>query len=269
MEVAGDSGMSHDGSKVPPDFRELYHTESWGADFILPQTSKVDFKTRLTALSKTKNIYFSGYLTQDNEGGLHYHLTRNTRSDLSAMPGLMAQINSEFGVNGSVEEAGTEPEFRVVFGLEEGYSENIKRGVLKQIEKGEITSLEQARQELREKLPDIPALEDLVEAQDLVAFQQKLAEKNLAITHTQTEVASELSGQVVLQGAEIFGAQPPNEYLKSGGNYSEPAVVITGNMKFLMVIYRLAEKFNQQRIIVEDLKNKKIWVVETSKLVKS
>lgn len=49
----------------------------------------------------------------------------------------------------------------------------------------------------------------------------------------------------------------------SWGKYTEPAVVIEGDPKYLDKVYLLEEKFHQSRFVVNDLYKKTCYLVET------
>ncbi|MBI3591793.1 MAG: hypothetical protein HY094_10500 [Candidatus Melainabacteria bacterium] len=74
--------------------------------------------------------------------------------------------------------------------------------------------------------------------------------------HTIEEVRTELGNSFDLTQAEICAVRP-------AGKYTEPAVVITGDLSQVEKVYLLAEKFNQARFTVEDLSHDVSYVVET------
>ena len=74
--------------------------------------------------------------------------------------------------------------------------------------------------------------------------------------HTIEEVQTELGDSFNLTKAEICAVRP-------SGKYTEPAVVITGDLSQIEKVYLLAEKFNQARFTVENLYRDVSYVVET------
>ncbi len=74
--------------------------------------------------------------------------------------------------------------------------------------------------------------------------------------HTIEEVRHELGDDFNLTKAEICAIRPQ-------GKYTEPAVVITGDLSKIKKVYLLAEKFKQARFTVEDLYHDAAYTVET------
>ena len=84
---------------------------------------------------------------------------------------------------------------------------------------------------------------------------QELYEKSNKL-HTIEEVEAELGSGFDLTPVEIYRIRPQ-------GKYTEPAVIIKGDLSQIEKVYSLAEKFKQARFTVEDLYNDAAYVVET------
>lgn len=78
--------------------------------------------------------------------------------------------------------------------------------------------------------------------------------------HTIQEVAHSL-GDVALQPATIFASHLRND--GSIADYREPAVVITTSPEGVETVLWLADKFGQERVVVEDFANQHTYSVET------
>ena len=99
-----------------------------------------------------------------------------------------------------------------------------------------------------EDLSDSPKFRIVLGLRELYETSNKL--------HTIKEVQTELGSGFDLTQAEIVAVRP-------SGKYTEPAVVITGDLSQIEKVYLLAEKFNQERFTVENLYNDESYVVET------
>ena len=84
---------------------------------------------------------------------------------------------------------------------------------------------------------------------------QELYEKSNKL-HTIEEVQNELGAGFNLTPGDICAVRPQ-------GKYTEPAVIIKGDLSQVEKVYLLAEKFKQARFTVEDLYNDAAYVVET------
>ncbi len=81
-------------------------------------------------------------------------------------------------------------------------------------------------------------------------------EREEPMTHNPLEVQNHLGENFKLTEGEIYSVGP-------WGKYTEPAVVIEGDLSNLNKVYELAEKFHQSRIAVEDLQKAQSFMVET------
>ncbi len=96
-------------------------------------------------------------------------------------------------------------------------------------------------------------ISDLPQFRVLLGLREFYEESNKL--HTIEEVQNELGNNFNLTKAEICSVGP-------WGKYTEPAVVIQGDLAQIEKVYLLAEKFNQARFAVEDLYNGKSHMVE-------
>lgn len=148
---------------------------------------------------------------------------------------------------------------RVLLGLEEGYDNYKKKDIITLIDNGTITQLDKAIQKTREMISDTSKLQ-LDKLGTLEELKTKLISQDLAKIHTIKEVKEILqydkSKEIVLTPAKILS-------VGTWGTYTEKAVVIEAPISELDKIYNLATQFKQARIAVEDLKERKSYMVET------
>jgi hypothetical protein len=105
-----------------------------------------------------------------------------------------------------------------------------------------------ATEEQRVESPRFRVLFGLVEGYDA----------SKAITHTPTEIRTQLGDEVAITPVEIFAIGGARAV-----KYTEPAVVVEGPMTELPKVYDLADAFHQDRIIIEDLSKGVSYTVET------
>ncbi len=77
------------------------------------------------------------------------------------------------------------------------------------------------------------------------------------VVHTPEEIKNILGDSFVVESVEILGI--------GGGRdrYVEPAAVVEGDLAKLNQVYELADRFRQERIIVQDMQAGKSYAVET------
>lgn len=104
-----------------------------------------------------------------------------------------------------------------------------------------------SREEKKTEQPRFRVLFGLVEGYDPAQ----------TVTHTPEEIKEILGDTFTVESAEILAI--------GGGRdrYVEPAAVIEGDLAQLNKIYELADRFRQERIVVQDMKAGKSYAVET------
>lgn len=107
-----------------------------------------------------------------------------------------------------------------------------------------------AREERRAESPRFRVLFGLVEGYDAAQ----------AVVHSPEEVVSALSAL-----GSAFKVQRVEILAVGGGRdlYTEPAVVIEGDLSEINKVYQLADQFRQERIVVQDMQAGKSYAVET------
>lgn len=242
-------------------FRELAPEEFWGGYVSLDGISQNDFSEKIKETAKEIDFTYSGYITEEE-----YYFSRYPRRAFGPVAPVekyqeaLRTLSEKLGSKSKEETKSKELKFRVLLGLEEGYLEHKKKQFFEEIEKEEIVELEEIKEkvqkligqsteviELREKIKNAESIEDIKDI---------LNSENLSKNHTIEEVKSELGDSFILKEASIYTAGP-------WGEYKEPAVVIEGDSKRIHDVYNLAEKFKQERIAVENLKEGKSYMVET------
>jgi hypothetical protein len=243
------------------NFRELAPEEFWSGSVSIEEIPQEQLTEKIKEASKETGVTYSGYISEGR-----YHFSRYPRRTFGPIPSIdkyreMLDVLAS-KLDGVKEEESTtkEPKFRVLLGLGEGYSDYKKRTIVEKIDKGELKDAKIAKAEiektigqaiiqngLQEKINDAGSLEEI---------KNILNENNLVKMHTLGEVKSELGDDFDLKEITIYA-------VGSWGNYEEPAILIEGDPTNLSKVYSLAEKFKQNRIAVENLKERKSHMVET------
>lgn len=115
-----------EGEEWRKDFRELAPAPLWGATLEVPGTAD-DFKKMLLAAAQRTDKNHFGYFLYPAGGTVQYHLSKYPRRKYGPIPSddAMRKQLSDFQATTSVscheQHIPTQPRFRVVFGLEEGY----------------------------------------------------------------------------------------------------------------------------------------------------
>ncbi|PIP27227.1 MAG: hypothetical protein COX30_03030 [Candidatus Moranbacteria bacterium CG23_combo_of_CG06-09_8_20_14_all_39_10] len=242
-------------------FRELKPEEFWGGSVSLEGISQEEFAQKIKEAAEETGFTYSGYTS-----GEEYHFSRYPRRAFGPVAPIekhqeaLKTLAGKLGVEEKEEAKTEEPRFRVLLGLEEGYSEYKKKSIVEKIDKGEISDLETAKSEIEKLIGQAVRENNIADkinvAESLEEIKNILSQTNLGKNHTLEEVQAELGEGFDLRNASIYSAG-------SWGNYQEPAVVIEGNQANLSKVYALAEKFKQARIAVENLKDGKSHMVET------
>jgi len=243
------------------EFRDLKPEEFWGGSVSLEGIPQDKFAQKIREAAEETGFTYSGYIS-----GEEYHFSRYPRRAFGPVAPIekhqeaLKALAGKLGVAEKEEPKIEEPKFRVLLGLEEGYSEYKKRNIIEKIDKGEILDLETAKSEIEKLIGQAVRENNIMDKINVAGSLEKakdiLNQTNLGKNHTLEEVQAELGEGFDLKNANIYSAGP-------WGSYQEPAVVIEGNQNNLSKVYALAEKFKQARIAVENLKNGKSHMVET------
>ena len=245
------------------EFRELAPEEFWGGSVEVTGIPLEEFSRLIKEAAEEQGFTYSGYRIDKPNGNFEYHFSRYPRrafgpvAPIETYQTALKKLAEKLGVEGREEEKSGEPRFRVLLGLQEGYTSYKVKNILKEIEEGIVSDIETAKQKLREEVEDIEHFGiDLNSISTLDELLELLQHTNFSKDHSPEEVASILGEDFQLTPAEIQSVGP-------WGEYKEPAVVIEGNKDDLKKVYKLAEQFHQARIAVEDLQEGKSWMVET------
>jgi len=245
------------------EFRELRPEEFWGGSVSVEKLSDEEFAQKIGEAANELGFTYSGYRIPKGEESFDYHFSRYPRRAFGPVAPIekhqeaLRKLAEKLGTKGKEEERTEQPKFRVLLGLQEGYDEYKKRGIVERISKGEIATLESARQAIESEIDDISKFGiDLGKFTNLDELKDALEKANFGKDHTLEEVQQELGDEFDLTQAEIYSAGP-------WGKYTEPAIVIEGDKKQAQKVYNLAEKFRQARIVLEDLQAGQSHMVET------
>lgn len=242
-------------------FRELAPEEFWGGSVSMKGISQEEFAQKIKEAAEETGFTYSGYTS-----GEEYHFSRYPRRAFGPVAPIekhqeaLKTLAEKLRVEEKEEAKMEEPRFRVLLGLEEGYSEGKKKSIIEKIDKGELVDIESTKTEIEKLIGQTIKennLQDKINAaESLEEIKDILSQTALGKNHIIEEVQTELGEGFDLRNASIYSAG-------SWGNYQEPAVVIEGNQANLSKVYALAEKFKQARIAVENLKDGKSHMVET------
>lgn len=243
--------------------RELRPEEFWGGSISVENLSDEEFAQKISEAANELGFTYSGYRISKDEEGFDYHFSRYPRRAFGPVAPVarhqeaLQKLAKKLGVEGKEEKKVEQPRFRVLLGLQEGYAEYKKRGVVERIGKGEITTLEEAKKAIAPEIGDLSEFGiDVGKFTNLEELKGVLEKANFGKDHTLEEVQKELGDEFDLTQAEIYSAGP-------WGKYTEPAIVIEGDKTQVQRVYALAEKFRQARIAVEDLQAGQSHMVET------
>ena len=244
------------------EFRELRPEEFWGGSVSVENLSDEEFAQKIGETANELGFTYSGYRVQKDEAGFDYHFSRYPRRAFGPVAPIekhreaLQKLAEKLGTKGKEEKA-EQPKFRVLLGLQEGYGEYKKRGIVERIGKGEITTLKDARQAIESEIGDLSEFGiDASKFTTLDELKEVLEKANFGKDHTLEEVQRELGDEFDLTQAEIYSAGP-------WGKYTEPAIIIEGDKTQAQKVYALAEKFRQARVAMEDLQAGQSHMVET------
>lgn len=258
-----DSLPSQEQVQQKKEFRELRPEEFWGGSVSIENLSDEEFAQKIGEAANELGFTYSGYRIQKGEEGFDYHFSRYPRRAFGPVAPIekhqeaLTKLAEKLGTKGKEEKRVEQPKFRVLLGLQEGYGEYKKRGIVERISKGEIATLENAQQVIESEIGDLSEFGiDISKFTTLDELKEVLEKANFGKDHTLEEVQRELGDEFNLTQAEIYSVGP-------WGKYTEPAIIIEGNKKQMQKVYALAEKFRQARIAVEDLQVGQSYMVET------
>ncbi|HAB53992.1 hypothetical protein A2480_00545 [Candidatus Uhrbacteria bacterium RIFOXYC2_FULL_47_19] len=240
------------------EVRELAPEEFWGGSVTLGELSEEEFAQRIGEVANELSFTYSGYRVSGN-----YYFSRYPRRAFGPVAPVgkyqeaLQKLAEKLGTVGNEEKKSEQPKFRVLLGLQEGYAEHKKRGVIERIGKGEITDIEKAKEIVRVEIDGLSEVGiDIDKFSSIEELRDVIEKTNLGKNHTLAEVQEALGEGFDLVSAEIYSAG-------SWGKYTEPAIIIEGDKSQLQKVYALAEKFRQARIAVEDLQDGQAHMVET------
>ena len=245
------------------EFRELRPEEFWGGSVSVEGLSDEEFAQKISGAANELGFTYSGYRIPKGEENFDYHFSRYPRRAFGPVAPVekhqeaLQKLAEKLGTKGEEEKKAEQPRFRVLLGLQEGYAEYRKRGVVERMGKGEITTLEDAKKAIGSEIGDLTEFGiDIEKFVNIEELKEVLEKANFGKDHTLEEVQKELGEGFDLTQAEIYSAG-------SWGKYTEPAIVIEGDKVQIKKVYALAEKFRQARIAVEDLQAGQSHMVET------
>lgn len=245
------------------EFRELRPEEFWGGSVSVESLSDEEFAQKISEAANELGFTYSGYRIPKGEEGFDYHFSRYPRRAFGPVAPVekhqeaLQKLAEKLGTEGREEKKTEQPRFRVLLGLQEGYAEYKKRGVVERIDKGEITSLRGAQKVIESEIGDLSEFGiNVNKFTNLEELKEVLEKANFGKEHTLEEVQKELGDEFDLTQAEIYS-------VGSWGKYTEPAIIIEGEKAQVQKVYALAEKFRQARIAVEDLQASQSYMVET------
>jgi len=263
MNKKEDFTSPQESMKTSTEVRELAPEKFWGGSVLVENLSDKDFAEKIKEVATELNFTYSGYRTKNEDDGFKYNFSRYPRKAFGPVAPIekhqeaLKKLTEKVGGESQEEQTTEESKFRVLFGLQEGYKEYKKKGIIDEINDGKITSIEDAKQKIQAQIGDISEFGiELNNLEDLEQLKEILEKTNFGQDHTLAEIKAELGDGFHLTKTEIYSAG-------SWGNYTEPAVVIEGDKSQLQKIYALTEKYHQARIAVEDLQEGTSRMVET------
>lgn len=240
------------------EVRELVPEEFWSGSVPLGELSEEEFAQKIEESATELGFTYSGYRVSGD-----YHFSRYPRrafgpvAPITKYQEALQKLAGKLGTTGKEEKKSDQPKFRVLLGLQEGYTEHKKREIIEQIDKGEIEDLESAKRIVKSEIDNLSEAKiDIDKFSSIEELRDILEQANLGKNHTLAEVQKALGEGFDLVSAEIYSAG-------SWGKYTEPAIIIEGDKSQLQKVFALAEKFRQARIAVEDLQDGQSHMVET------
>lgn len=245
------------------EVRELAPEEFWSGSLSVRGLNEEEFAKIIEEVANEIGFTYSGYRVSRGEKAFDYHFSRYPRRAFGPVAPIekyqeaLRKLAEKLETNGKEEKKSDQPKFRVLLGLQEGYSEHKKREIIELIGKGEITDLENAKIIVKSEIDNLSeAGIDIDKYSSIEELKTILEKTNLGKDHTLAEVQEALGEGFTLVPAEIYSAG-------SWGKYTEPAIIIEGDKSQLQKVYVLAERFRQARIAVEDLQAGQSHMAET------
>lgn len=249
--------------QLKTEVRELRPEEFWSGFVSVENLSEEEFAQKIGEAANELGFTYSGYRIPKGEKSFDYHFSRYPRRAFGPVAPIekyqeaLQKLAEKLKTVGQEEKTVKQPRFRVLLGLQEGYAEYKKRGIVERISKEEITTLEAAKKAIESEIGDLSEFGiEIDKFTSLDELKDVLEKTNFGKDHTLEEAQRELGDEFDLTQAEIYSVGP-------WGKYTEPAIVIKGNKAQVQKVYALAEKFRQARIAVEDLQARQSYMVET------
>ena len=237
---------------------ELKSEKFWGGFVSVENLTKEEFIQTVTQLATDLRFTYYGYIIK-GEKGFNYHFSSYPRQILPTerYQEALKKLAEKLGVEGVVEKKSKKPRFRILLGLQEEYAEQEKLNIIRLIDIGKITNLEEAKKIILEKIKNLADFSiNLNDFLDLTDLRNRLEKMNFGKDHSIKEVQNILGEEFTFSPAEICT-------IGSDGKYMEPAIIIEGDKSQVQKIYTLAINFHQARIAVEDLQYHKSHILET------
>ena len=237
---------------------ELKSEKFWGGFVSVENLTKEEFIQTVTQLATDLRFTYYGYIIK-GEKGFNYHFSSYPRQILPTerYQEALKKLAEKLGVEGVVEKKSKKPRFRILLGLQEEYAEQEKLNIIRLIDIGEITNLEEAKKIILKKIKNLADFSiNLTDFLDLTDLRNGLEKMNFGKDHSIKEVQNILGEEFTFSPAEICT-------IGSDGKYMEPAIIIEGDKSQVQKIYTLAINFHQARIAVEDLQYHKSHILET------
>ena len=237
---------------------ELKSEKFWGGFVSVENLTKEEFIQTVTQLATDLRFTYYGYIIK-GEKGFNYHFSSYPRQILPTerYQEALKKLAEKLGVEGVVEKKSKKPRFRILLGLQEEYAEQEKLNIIRLIDIGKITNLEEAKKIILEKIKNLADFSiNLNDFLDLTDLRNRLEKMNFGKDHSIKEVQNILGEEFTFSPAEICT-------IGSDGKYMEPAIIIEGDKSQVQKIYTLAINFHQARITVEDLQYHKSHILET------
>jgi len=237
---------------------ELKSEKFWGGFVSVENLTKEEFIQTVTQLATDLRFTYYGYIIK-GEKGFNYHFSSYPRQILPTerYQEALKKLAEKLGVEGVVEKKSKKPRFRILLGLQEEYAEQEKLNIIRLIDIGKITNLEEAKKIILEKIKNLADFSiNLTDFLDLTDLRNGLEKMNFGKDHSIKEVQNILGEEFTFSPAEICT-------IGSDGKYMEPAIIIEGDKSQVQKIYTLAINFHQARIAVEDLQYHKSHILET------
>jgi hypothetical protein len=241
----------------------------WGGELHTSGLTIPELQERLNNTGQRTGLRLAGYIIDEQDGALRYHMARLPRRINLAVPEIevfqraLSEAETTIKQSGIVciatEEKPTEgPILRVLLGLEEGYFESRRKDLLRQIDGATFSDVTQIRDTFLHRIGD-PSVWgiNLENASSITAAREAISSVSMSRRHTVDEVRKNLSAEFTVTPALIHSVAP--DYI-----YIEPAVEITAPQthRHFEAVTLLAAQFHQARFSLEHLDTMEAFNVE-------